>query len=64
MIEKFAKWLYKFMCKHTIGVVRFLYAMPFVAVVSNETIYKLIILMCLAISLTFQIGNAGKWDRE
>lgn len=63
MIRKF----YKFLCRHSIGVIRGLYLMPIIAVVlricSGDLIYKVIILYCLAISLTIQIGSACEWER-
>jgi len=63
MIKRF----YKFICRHSIGVIRFLYLMPIVAVVIgafwSDVIYKVIILFCLAISITVQIGSACKWER-
>lgn len=62
MIQKF----YKFLCRHSIGVIRVLYLMPIIAVVPgllNDTIFEVIILACVAVSLTLQIGNSCKWEQ-
>lgn len=51
------KRLYKWMNKHYIGVVRYLYISPIVAVLfCNERLFQAVILLDCAISITLQYG--------
>lgn len=59
------KKFYKFICKHNIGVIRALYLAPLiVTILNNDYIFKFVIVLCAVISITYQAGNVGKWDRE
>lgn len=60
------KKLYICIVKHPICAIRLLFLMSIIAVVIepfNDAIFKGIMLACLAVSLTMQIGNSCKWER-
>lgn len=61
MIKRF----YRFLHNHIIGVVRVLYVMPLIGVLPrNDTFFKIVVLICCAISLTIQLGNDGRWYED
>lgn len=61
LIKRWYKWL----CDHDIGVMRWLYLSPLIACFTlNEHIFRFVLLMDCAVSITFSIGNAKRWNRE
>ena len=61
------KKFYRFLSKHTLGIIRILYLALVVAVILkgiNSYISEYIIAVCVVISVTVQVGILGKWDRE
>lgn len=57
------KKLYIFLHNHPVGTIRTIYFLIFAgALTRNDTIFKCMILICCAISVTVQIGAVGKFD--
>lgn len=57
------RW-YRFLCDHSVGVIRALYLAPVLAVLTcNETILWAVLLACTAVSITYQVGNGAQWNR-
>ena len=58
------KRLYKWLYKHDIGMLRFLYLSPIVAVLSPwQRVIQFVLMVDLAIAITFSVGNI-KWYKE
>lgn len=61
MLKRWYKWLNK----HIIGVIRYLYISPIIAVLfCNERLFQAAILLDCAISLTLQYGVVLKLEKE
>lgn len=64
MERKLIKRWYRFLCDHSVGVIRTLYLAPVPAVLTcNETILGAVLLACAAVSITYQVGNAARWNQ-
>ncbi|MBQ3199099.1 MAG: hypothetical protein IJB67_01845 [Firmicutes bacterium] len=59
------KRCYQWLAGHSVGVMRWLYLTPVVGVISmNDYVLWAILLSDCAISITYQVGHAAKWDKE
>lgn len=63
-LERYKSY-YRWLVDHSVGVMRWLYLSPIVGVISmNDRVLWAILLLDCAISITYQVGRAAKWDKE
>ena len=59
------KNLYSFLHNHSVGTIRLLYLSVLVGSLTGiDMVFKCIVLICCAISLTIQIGTDQRWYKE
>lgn len=59
------KRLYKWLYKHDIGMLRFLYLSPIVAVLSPwQRVIQFVLMVDLAIAIIYSVGQTRDWYKE